>query len=105
MNLRRCPAINVEVDAQGLETLADYIVVFVHDVLRAAALLACLDGNGHSVLIAAAHIQHILPAESEISHINISRHIYSGKMPDMHRAVGIRQRAGHQGSLELLFHI
>ena len=105
VNLRRSAAVDIEIDAQGLETVGDYLVVFVHDVLGTAALLACLDGDGHAVLVAAAHIQHLLSAKTEISHINVGRHINSGKMPDMHRAVCIRQRTGHQGSLELLFHI
>ena len=105
VNLRRSAAVDIEIDAQGLEAVAYYAVILVHYVLRSAALLAGLDGDGHAVLVAAAHIQHILSAKTEIPHINVSRDVHSGKMPDMHRAVGIGQRTSHQGSLELLFHI
>ena len=103
--LRTCAAVDIEIDAQRLETVGDYLVVFVHYVLRAAALLAGLDGDGHAVLVASAHIQHILPAQAEIPNVNIGGHIHAGQMPDMHRTIGVWQRTGHKGSLELLFHI
>ena len=103
--LRTCAAVDIEIDAQRLETVGDYLVVFVYYVLRAASLLAGLDGYGHAVLVASAHIQHILPAQAEIPNVNIGGHIHAGQMPDMHRTIGVWQRTGHKGSLELLFHI
>ena len=105
MDGRRSAPVNVEVDSQRLETVAYYLMVFVHYVLRTASLLPRLYGDGHSVLIAPAHIQHILAAHPQIPYINIRRHIHARKVSDMHGTVGVWQRTGHKGSLEFLFHI
>ena len=103
--LGRSASVDVEIDSESLETVGYDLMVLVYYILGSAALLAGLDGDRHAVLVAAAHIQHILSAETQVPYINVRRHIHSGKMPDMHGAVRIRQRTGHQGSLELLFHL
>ena len=57
------------------------------------------------MFVGAAHIEHVLPFHSEVAHIDVGGDIHSRKMSDVHGAVGIRQRAGHEGSFVVLFHI
>ena len=101
----RSPAIDVEIDSEPGEGLLYDAVVLVHNVLRRTALLAGLDGDGHSVLVRAADVEHVLAAHPEIPDIDIGRYIDAGKVADVNGTVGVRQRAGHQGSFVILFHI
>ena len=55
VNLRGGTSVDIEVYAETLEGFGDYLIVFVDYILRRAALLAGLDGNRHSVFVAAAH--------------------------------------------------
>ena len=42
------------------------------------------------MLIGATDVQHVLAFKPQVAHIDVGRHINAGKMPDMHRAIGIR---------------
>ena len=61
-------------------------------------------GNRYSMLIRSADMDHLFSFETQVSGINISRNIYTGQMPDMHRAVSIRQRCSYESTFEFLFH-
>ena len=87
--------VNVEVYTQGLEASVDYAVIAVNYVLWAAALLACLDGDRHSVLIGAADEQHLASAQTQIAHIDVGRDIHSCQVADVDRPVGVWQGCGH----------
>ena len=97
-------AVDVEMDAQALEGVLDDPVVAVHDVLRRAALLARLDGDGHAVLVGAADVQHFPAAHPQVADVDVGRHIDTGQVADVDRTVGVGQRTGHEGSFELFVH-
>ena len=105
MHLRAGTPVNVEIDTEARERVLDNLVILVHNILRRAALLTGLDRDRHTVLVAAAYIEHILSPHPEISDVDIRRHIDTGEMADVDRAVGIRQRTGHKCSFEFLIHI
>ena len=105
MHLRAGTSVNVEIDTEARERVLDNLVILVHNILRRAALLTGLDRNRHTVFVAAAYIEHILSPHPEISDVDIRRHIDTGEMADVDRAVGIRQRTGHKCSFEFLIHI
>ena len=105
MHLRAGTSVNVEIDTEARERVLDNLVILVHNILRRAALLTGLDRDRHTVLVAAAYIEHILSPHPEISDVDIRRHIDTGEMADVDRAVGIRQRTGHKCSFEFLIHI
>ena len=104
MHLGSGPSENIEVDAEALETLIYYLVVFIYNILRAASLLAGGDGNGHAVLVGTADIQDFFSLHSEEPDINIGGHINSGQMSDMHWTVGIGQCTGYKGAFKTFFH-
>ena len=104
--LARCAAVDVEADAEALEAVFYQVVITVHHVLRSDAFLAGAYGNGHSVFIAAADKKHVASSQAEISHVDISRHIHSSQMANMHTAVCIRQRRRNECALKIfLCHI
>ena len=94
------PAVDVEIDAQPGEGVPYQAVVPVHYVLGRTALLAGLDCDGHPVFVGAAHEQHVLALQAKIPDVYVGRHVDSGQMSYMHRAVGVRQGAGYKRSLE-----
>ena len=96
--------VDIEVDAQSAEGVLDEGMVLIHDILRGAAVLAGLDGDGHAVLVGTADEEDILPAETEVTDIDVGRDIDAGQMADVHRAVCVRKRAGYEGSFKILFH-
>ena len=104
MRLGGCSSVDIEIDAKSGEGILDYLVVLVHNILWGTSLLPSLDSNRHAMLIRPTDIKNILSLHPQISHIDIGRNIHSGKMSDMHRAIGVRQRAGHQSSFEFLVH-
>ena len=80
-------------------------MVAVHHVLWRDALLAGPDGDGHSVLVAAADEYHLALLQSEVTHVDVCRHVDAGQVANMYAAVGIGQRCGHRSTLEMfLFH-
>ena len=78
MHLRAGTPVNVEIDTEARERVLDNLVILVHNILRRAALLTGLDRNRHTVLVAAADIEHILSPHPEISDVDIRRHIDTG---------------------------
>ena len=95
MDLRRRTGVDVKVDSQPCEGILHYLVVLVHNVLGSYALVLCLDGDGHAVLVTSADKHHILSAHPEIAHVNVSGNVCSGKMADMHRTICVGERAGN----------
>ena len=98
-------AVDVKRDAELFKRVLDELVIAVYHLLHADALLAGTYGHGYAVLIASADEYHILFLQSEISYIDVGRHIYAGEMADMHTAVGVRKRRSHGSTLEILLHI
>ena len=94
MGFGRGPGIDVETDAELREGVLDQLMVFVHDILGRAALLAGLYGDGHPVLVRAAYEEHVPAAHSEISDIDIGGHVDSRQVTDVDRSVRIRQSGG-----------
>ena len=90
MGLGRRTALHIERNTKTLETLFDYVVVAVNYILRSDSLLACALCNWHTVLIASADKEDIFALETQITYINVSRHIHSCKVTDVYRAVSIR---------------
>ena len=98
-------AIDVERDAELLERVLDHLVIAIHDILRRDALLTGSHRDGYPVLIRAADEQHLALLQTEIAHIDISRHVHTSQVADMHAAISIRQRRRHRRALEsLVFH-
>ena len=75
----------------------------IHNILRRASFLLCLNGNRNSMLVRTADIEYVLTLHPEISHIDVSRNIYSGKVSDMYWTVGVWKRTGHKSPGEFFF--
>ena len=99
------PGINIEIDTKSGERILDNLMILVHNILRRTTLTFRSDSNRHTMLITSANIKDILTTHSEIPDIDISRHINTGKMTYVHRAVRIRQRTGNKCSFEFFVHI
>ena len=82
-------AVDVERDAEFGERLFDYLMVTVDDVLWRDAFFAGLDGDRHTVFVAAANEHNFLSLCTQVAHIDVGGYIYTGKMADMDGAVGI----------------
>ena len=91
----RGAGIHIERDSQPLHRLLDYLVVAIHYILWRHSLFLRLDGDGHAMLVAAAHHYHILAFEAQVTGIDVGRHIHPGQVTYVDRAVGIGQRRGH----------
>ena len=89
MGVRGRAAIDIEGDTELLETLLDHLVVAIYHILWGDALLTGTDGDGHTVFIRSTDEQHFALLQAKIAHIDISRHIHTSQMTDMHTAVGI----------------
>ena len=105
MHPGRGPRVDVEIDAEAREGVLHHLVVLVHDVLRRNALGARLDGDGHAVLVGAAHEDDVLPAHAEIADVNVSGNVGAGQMADVDGTVRVGKGAGHEGSLVLHFNL
>ena len=105
MSLRRGAAIHIERDTELLERVLDDLVIAVHDVLRGDSLLASLDGNGHTMLVATADHQHLTPLQAQIACIDIGRYVYPRQVADVHRAVGVWQGGGDECSFEIFHYL
>ena len=58
------------------------------------------------MLIASADKHHFLFLQSQITHVDVGRHIHSGEMADVYSSVGVRQGCRNGGALEMsFFHI
>ena len=106
MRLARGAAVDVEADAEVGKRLLDDAMIAVHHVLHGASLLLGADGHGHAVLIASTHKQHLATLQTQVSCIDVGRHIHASQVADVHRPIGIRQSRRHRCSLVvLLFHV
>ena len=101
---RRGARIYVERDAQTAERILDYLVVTVDHRLRRHALLAGLDGDGHAVLVAAAHRHHVAAAHAQVTRVDVRRNVNARQMAYMHGTVGIGQSRSNEVSFELFCH-
>ena len=79
-------------------------MIAVHYILRSDALFFGTDRDGHPVLVGASDKDYVFFFQSEITDINICRHINSCEMSDMDRPVCIRQCRSYGGTFEFLFH-
>ena len=102
---RGCTRVDVERHTQTLERRFDYVVILIDDVLRRNALFSRLDCDGHTVLIATADRDHILAALTQITNIDIRRHINARQVADMHGTIGVGQCRSYQITLKLFLHL
>ena len=102
MGLGRGSGIDVETDTELSEGLLYQLMVFVHDILRRAALLAGLNGDGHPMLIRSAHEEHVPAAHSQVPDVDISGNVDSRQVSDVNRSVGIRQSGRNKITLKFL---
>jgi hypothetical protein len=65
-------------------------VITVYHILRGDTLLAGTLCHGHAMLVGAAHEEHLLALEAEVTYVDVGRHIHARQMTDMYRTVGIR---------------
>ena len=93
--------IDVERDAETLERLLDYLMVFVHYVLWGDAFAAGLDGDGNAVFVGTAHPYHVAPPFAEVADVNVRRHINPCEVSDVYGAVRIGQ--GRCDQIALVF--
>ncbi len=103
VNLRSSAAVDIKRNTELLKGFLDQVMVAVNHLLYGDTLLACTDSNGHAVLVATANKHHLLFLQSQVAHVDIGRHIDTGKVPDVHTTVGIRQGSRNCGTLEMLF--
>ena len=104
MNIGRGTGIYVERNSKFFKRFFYYRMIPIDYILRSDTFSFSLQGNRYSMLIRSADMDHLFSFETQISGINISRNIYTGQMPDMHRAVSIRQRCSYESTFEFLFH-
>ena len=104
VRLRGCAAVDVERDTELLERVLDHLVVAVYHVLRGDALLSGTHRDGHTVLVRAADKHHVLLLQTQVTHIDICRHINASQVTDVYTAIGIGQGRGHRCSLKLLLY-
>ena len=104
VDVARGARIYVERYAQLLHRVADDGVVAVDDILGRDSLFACLDGDGHSVLVAATHHDDVVATQAEIARVYVGRHVDACEVTDVHRPVGVGQCGGYERSFEFLFH-
>ena len=104
MCLGCCTAVDIERDAEALKALLDDVMITVYYILRSNTLLAGTLCNRHTVLVATADEENILAFETQITHINVGRHINACKVTDVYRAVCVWQGRCNKGSFEFLFH-
>jgi hypothetical protein len=64
-------------------------MIAVNHILRSDTLFAGTNGNGHTMLITSADEQYLALLQSEITHIDISRYIYTSQVSDMYAAISV----------------
>ena len=83
--------IDVELNGQVGKILPHRLMIFVNDGLSRGSFLAGLDGDGRSVLIAAADKHDIPTLRAQVTGINIGRDISACQVTYVLESVGIRQ--------------
>ena len=94
MDLAGGAGIYVEIDSETCERVLDYLVVTIHDVLRADALLARLDCNRNSVFIRTAYKEHVFAPHTQVPDVYVGRNVNAREVTYVYRPVRIRERAG-----------
>ncbi len=83
------PAVYVKRYAETFERILDDAVIPVDYILWRNTLFFSFDGDRHSMLVAAADKEHFFSFETQVTRIDVGGNIYTGKMSDMNRTVGI----------------
>ena len=104
MGRARRTAIDVEGHTEASEGVPDDGVVAIHYILRGDSLLLRTDGDGHTVLIAPADEEHLLPLEPQVASVDVCRDVYSSEVADMHWPIGVGQGGRNECSLIVLLH-
>ena len=104
MRLGAGAPVHVERYAELLERIFDYRVITVHYILGGDTLLAGLDGDRHAMLVAAADEQHFAALQAQIACVDVGRHVHSGQMAYVHRAVGIGESCSDESAFEFIVH-
>src|SRR6185295_6444845 len=87
---------DVELDPEAVEGGLDDRAP-ARDVLRVGhVLLLGVDRDRHAVLVRAAHEQHLLALHAQRAHVHVGRQVGPGDVPEVHRAVGVGERAGDE---------
>ncbi len=100
----RGATVDIKGYTETAETLLDELMIAVHHLLNANTLLACTNGDRHSMLITATHEYHLTSLQAKVTHIYVGRHIHTSQMTDMYRTIGIGQSCCDCCSFEILFH-
>ncbi len=80
----------IEGDTNLFEGIADLRVVFIDDLARGdVPFLPGAHRDGGPVFVGAANEHHVFAHQPQVAHINISRQISAGEVPDVQGAVGI----------------
>ena len=79
-------------------------MIAVNNLLHGDTLLAGTDSNRHAVLIASADEHYVAVVEAQVAHINIGRHIHSGKVTDVYTSIGVGKSRRHSSTGKFLFH-
>ena len=95
MDFRRGTRINIKRDAKIGERLLDQGMIAIDDLLYSDAFLAGTDSDGYTVFVGAANEENFLALETKVTDVDVGRNIYSCKVTDMNRSVGVRQGRGH----------
>ena len=67
----------------------------IHHILRCHALFSRPQSNRHPMLIASANEQHLFTTQTLNPRVNVGWNIYTGQMPNMNGAIGIRKCCGN----------
>jgi hypothetical protein len=93
------PVIDVKLYPETLKRIFVHLMILIDDLLRGYPFLPCLNGNGDTVFVRSADEYNVLSFQPQVAGINVRRHIDTGQVSDMHRAIGI----GKSGSNEISF--
>ena len=89
----------VEEYPQAAEAGLHHEMISVHDLLRGDPLAVGADRNRHAVLVGTADEEDITPFVPLIANVDISRHVGPCKVPQVERAVRVRQSRRHKNLL------
>ena len=104
MGRARRTAIDVEGHTEASEGVSDNGVITIHYILWGNSLLLRTDSDGHTVLIAPADEEHLLPLEPQVASVDICWDVDPSKVSDMHWPVGIGKGGRDECSLIVLLH-
>ena len=78
-------------------------MIAVNHLLGGDSLLACAYSDGHTMLVASANENDLLLLQSEVSHIDVRRYIYTSEVTDVNASIGIGKGCRDCCSLVFLF--